>query len=300
MTVGEVPLEVPPPWREPWRTGGLSSMLQHPRILWLFTQNELKDKYRGTWLGSLWAYAFPIMRFVVYFFVVGVLFGLHRKVVNFPVYIFCGVVTIQYFTTSLNTGTRSLSRNSSMLRRVNVPTESIPMAAVLASLIRLRPAATILLVAAVATGWRPLDVVYLPYAVAGMALLTVFVVGLVLISSVANMYVRDTQFAVEAVIMLAYWASPVIYPWTMVQQRFGDGWLTTAYLSNPVTVGMTGIRSAFWQPTTDPALLQASTPTLPLLPVVIAVAISVAALVLGLALVRRTEHRVASRVQWSS
>lgn len=290
-----------PPWREPWRTGGVLTLVRNPRILWVFAQYDLRDKYQGTWLGGLWDYARPITRFFVYFFVIGILFQFHKAVENFGVYIFCGIVTVQAFASALVLGTRSLSRNSGLLRRVNVPREAIPLAAVLSSFVKQKSALIILVIAAVATGWRPRDLGLMLYAVAGTVLLALFVGGLTLITSVANMYVKDTQYAVSTAVTLTRWASPVIYPWTLVQDQFGDGWVTTVYLSNPVTVAMYGIRAAFWEPTIpedrwDPTAF----PPMPTLPFLISLGITAVTLGLGLWLMRRTEHRVASRTSWNS
>lgn len=298
MTNPEVADE--PAWREPWRTGGIIAVARHPRVLWLFARGEMRDRYRGTWLGGLWDYMRPLTRFFVYFVVIGILLEISKSVDNFGVYIFSGIVTVQLFASALVSGTRSLAKHSSLLRRVNVPRENIPIATVLASFLRQRPAVIILVIATVLTGWRPNHLAALPFAVAGVLLLGLFVSGLSLITSVANMYVRDTQYAVETLVMLTRWASPVLYPWTLVSQQFGDGWVTTLYLSNPVTIAMIGIRQAFWAPTVSAANVSETMPPVPTLPVVLSVLLSLSTFALGLWLVRRTEHRVASRLSWNS
>lgn len=285
------------PWQEPWRARGRTALAGRIHLLRVFTQSELKDKYRGTWLGDVWGYVRPLTRFSVYFLVIGVLLGLTRRVENFPIYIFSGVFVVQYFTTSLVSGTKSLAKHSAVLRKVNVPPETIPVASVVASFVRQRPTMIVLVIMTLLYGWRPNDLVALPAALAGVALLTVFVAGAVLVSSVANMYVKDTQFAIETIVMLAYWASPVIYPWNLVSERFGEGsLLTTAYLSNPVTIAMYWVRVAFWDPTVTLAQGDTALPPLPVLPQVISVALSLTLLVVGIWLVRRTEHRIASRI----
>lgn len=288
-----------PAWREPWRTGGIITLVRRPRLLWMFTQGELRNRYRGTWLGGLWDYMRPLMRFFVYFFVIGEVLGLSKKVDNFGVYIFSGLIVTQVFAGAITSGTRSLEKHSGLLRRVNVPRETIPLATVVAAFIKQKAALIILAAAALLVGWRPNRLEALPLAVGSVLLLVAFIAGLAMFTSVANMYVRDTQYAVETVVMLTRWATPVMYPWTLVQDRFGEP-LTTIYLSNPVTMAMIGIRTAIWEPTVDPAKWSDQLPPVPALPMVLSVVISVVTFALGLWLTRRTEHRVASRISWNS
>jgi ABC-2 type transport system permease protein len=286
-----------PAWREPWRTGGLSTVLANPHVLGVLVGGEIRYRYHGTWLGGFWSYARPLSLFFVYYFVIGVLLGFSRYP-NFGIYVFCGMLVLQLFSSALVDGTRSLAKNQGLLRRVNIPSENIPIAAVIAGFVKQRPSMLILLVATVLTGWRPIHVTALPYAVGGLVILTIFTSGLVLITSVANMYVKDIQYAVETIVLLVRWGSPTIYPAALVLAKFGYPFYLV-YMSNPVTVAMVGLRMAFWEPTV-PQSAWTKIPPLPLASLLIAMAISGATFVVGVWLMHRTEHRVASRIQWNS
>ena len=142
--------------------------------------------------------------------------------------------------------------------------------------------------------WRPY-VASLLVALAGLALVIVFTAGLGLCFGVVNVFIRDTAQVVDVITTLARWATPVIYPWTAVQQQFGDGWITTLYLANPVTIGTFGVREAFWRPIVDDGL-----PPMPAVSVWIGVAITVSVVVLGFVLLRRYEQRMVQRLRWTS
>jgi ABC-2 type transport system permease protein len=272
-------------------------VLANPHVLSVLVGSEVRYRYHGTWLGSFWSYARPLSRFFVYYFVIGVLLGFSRYP-NFGVYVFCGIVVVQLFSSALVDGTRSLAKNQGLLRRVNIPSENIPIAAVIAGFVKQRPSIIILLIATVLTGWRPIHVTALPYAVGGLVILTVFTSGLVLITSVANMYVKDIQYAVETIVLLIRWGSPTLYPASLVLKRFGAPFFEI-YMSNPVTVAMVGMRMAFWEPTVSKQAWS-QIPALPLPSLVLAVVISLATFAVGVWLMHRTEHRVASRIQWNS
>lgn len=292
------PSSSPPPLREPWRPDSLLSVARRPHLVWLFVQSELGNPYAGTLLGKAWDYLRPLIRFFVYFAVVGLVLGLQKKVPNYGIYVFSGVATVQTFSVALINATRSLSKNSSLIRKVNVPVEAIPIASVIASTVREKAAVIILVVASVLTGWRPNHLVYVPYFVGGVTLLLVFASGLGMITAVAAMYVKDTQYAVQTLTMLIRWASPVIYPWMLVGQLL-PGWATTLYLANPVTVALFGVRETFWVPTVGAGIVAQKMKPLPLLPLVLSIVIAFGTLLIGQWLMRRTQHRVASRVKWS-
>jgi len=306
MATAEAAADQLPKWREPWRTGGIATLVREPQLVLMFTRNEMRDRYQGTLLGSAWDYMRPLTRFFVYFVVIGILLGISKSVPNFGIYIFSGVLVVQIFISAVQSGTKSLSRNSGLIRRVNVPQQAIPLASVLAAFLRQRPSVIILVVAAVIVGWHPSHLSALPALIGGVGMLAVFVSGVTMITSVVNMYVRDTQYAIETLVMLTRWASPVIYPWSLVPARFGaHSLITTIYFSNPVTVALFGVRTAVWEPTVSRAQWHAmeanpgaaaKVPTMPLLPLFLSIVITLSTIAVGAWLVHRTEHRVASRV----
>jgi ABC-2 type transport system permease protein len=306
MATAEAANPTLPAWRQPWQTGGLRTIVREPRLLLIFMRAEMRDRYQGTLLGNAWDYMRPLTRFFVYYIVIGVLLGVTKSVPNFGIYIFSGVVVVQVFVSAVQSGTKSLSRNSGLIRRVNVPRQVFPLASVLAAFVRQRPSVIILVIAAVIAGWRPNHLSALPYLIGGLTMLALFVSGVTMITSVVNMYVRDTQYAIETLVLLARWASPVVYPWSLVPQRFGlHSLITTIYFSNPVTVALSAVRTAVWEPTVNQSqwhALQTSAsgagrvPVMPLLPLILSVVITLATFGAGLWMIHRTEHRVASRV----
>ena len=122
-----------------------------------------------------------------------------------------------------------------------------------------------------------------------------FTFGLGMVFGVANVFIRDTSKVVGVITTLSRWAVPVIYPWTLVPEKFGDGLVTTLYLANPVTIAVFGVREAFWFPTVDEGL-----PPIPLESVVIGISLTLALLVWGFYLVHRYHDRIVQRLRWTT
>ena len=57
-------------------------------------------------------------------------------------------------------------------------------------------------------------------------------------------------YLTEVVMMLAMWASPIVYSWSMVQsalERYHlPNWILEIYAANPLTIGVLGFHRAFW------------------------------------------------------
>lgn len=290
------PVEQPPAldWVEPGRPAGVRGLWLSRHLLLQIAQVQRSRRFRGTRLGVVWAYISPLVQFTVYFFVIGVLLGLNRNVEEFGIYIFSGLIVVQLFNGALTRSTSAFTGNRSLLRKVWLPREWLPISRVWNDVVWLGPPMLVLLVVVVLRGWRP-DLAALGIAASGLLLVTVFAAGLGLAFAVVNVFIRDTQEVVDVITTLTRWATPVIYPWTAVLDQFGDGWITTLYLANPVTIGVHGVREAFWEPVVGTGL-----PPLPHISVWIGLTITGGAVALGFILVRRYEQRMVQRLRWTS
>ena len=288
-----------PALREPWRiSGGPLALWRDRSLLWGLIRGNRLGRHQGTVLGATWDFIDPIVQFTVYFLVIGVLLGLSRSVENFPLYIFSGLITVQVFNTGLGQATTVFTRGRVLVRRVPVPLAMLTASRVGTALISTWPALLILLLASagfgVVYGYNP-EPRYIPIAIGGILLLVAFTFGLGLVFGVANVFIRDTRHVVGVITTLSRWAVPVIYPWTLVPEKFGDGLVTTLYLANPVTIAVFGIREAVWFPTVDEGL-----PPIPLPSVMIGIAMTIGVLALGFYLSWRYHDRVVQRLRWTT
>lgn len=280
--------------REPWRAGPPWALWTDRRLLWQLTRSVRSKRLQGTVLGKLWDYINPLVQFSVYFLVIGKLLGLERSVPNFPLYIFTGLTTVQYFIGGLQSATASFTLNRRLIRTTQFPRELIPASRLLGEFVALGPPLIILVIVALFFSWRP-SLPALAVAVAGVVLMAVFTFGLGLIFGVANVFIRDTKQVVGVITTLARWAVPIIYPWTLVPDNFGEGVVTTLYLANPVTIAVFGVREAFWHPTVDSPF-----PPIPLESVIVGIIMTILAVVVGFVVLRRYQSRMVQRLRWST
>ncbi len=146
----EVPLRPPAP------ESGLFAVFKQRYVLKLLVRREISARYQGSFLGGLlWSYINPLTQFFIYWFVIGVLFQLHKDVPNFPIHLFAGLILVHFFNETFNAGTRSIMRNKALVVKMAVPREMFPVATMLVSLYHVGPQVVVLLVACLFSGWSP-------------------------------------------------------------------------------------------------------------------------------------------------
>ena len=230
----------------PGQGRGLLDVYDHRFLLKLLVRKEIKVRYRGSVLGLLWSYVKPLMQFLIYFVALGIFLNLQRGTPNYAIYLFAGIVLVNFVTESLGNATRSIVDNRDLIRKIYLPRELFPVATVWVSAAHFLPQLVVLIGACLIAGWTP-TVIQLIAAVLAFILVSVLATGLGLLFSAANVYFRDSENIVDMILMVVTWASPVLYVWTMVQDVMGSWyWL---YQLNPMTVAVEIFHWAFWFPT---------------------------------------------------
>ena len=282
----------------PGSGGGLADVLRSRFLLKLLVRKELKVRYRGSVLGLLWSYVKPGVQFVVFYIALGVFLGLEQSptnragVPNYAVYLFSGIVIINFFTEALGNAARSIVGNGGLIKKIYLPRELFPVASVWVSAVHFFPQLVVLVAACFIAGWHP-NLLQLASAVGGFVVVALLATGLGLLFGAANVYFRDSENVVDMLLMVATWASPVMYSASMVQSKLGEAWYTI-YQLNPITVGVEAFHYAFWASTTAEAV--GTTPHLLSLWLPLALAFALLILFFGQLTFKRLEGRFAQEL----
>jgi ABC-2 type transport system permease protein len=233
---------------EPGRGHGLLDVARNRFLLRLIVRQEMRVRYRGSVLGLFWSYVKPAVQFGVYFFVLGVFLKVNRSLPNFAIYLFSGLVLLNFFGEAFGNASRSIVRNAPLVKKIYLPRELFPVATTYVAAIHFLPQLVVLLVGALFVGWEP-SLPALASAVLGFAIVTALVSGLGLLLAALNVYFRDFENIVDLLLIVVTWASPVLYPYSVVREALGQGLLLDVYLANPLTIATQLFQRAFWLPT---------------------------------------------------
>ena len=216
-------------------------------LLGNLTQRELRGKYKRSALGWAWSLINPLSLAVIFTFVFGVVFNGRLEatgnselsgITAYPLFLLCGLLPWAFLANSIGGSIGSLVANANLVKKVYFPREILVASSVFSLVFTLLIEMSVLGVALLAFGnvWLK----FLPLILLVMLLQTVFAIGIGLLLAALNVYFRDVQHFVGIFMQLWFYATPVIYPITLLTDRLGDRTVLgfdvlTLYKLNPMT-----------------------------------------------------------------
>ncbi|MCV2395833.1 ABC transporter permease [Actinotalea sp. M2MS4P-6] len=233
----------------------LRDIAAHRELLGLLVRRELKARYKDSVLGFFWTLARPLAMLLVYYVAIGKFLGAERVpgretgIPDFAIFVFTGLTAWQLFSEIISTGTSSIVGNAGLIKKVYLPREVFPLSAVGAALVNFTVQLGILVAATAVLGRFPTGSRWLLLPLA-LAVLVVYSTALAVLLSAINVYLRDVQYLVEILIMILFWASPIVYSWGLVESHLSP-MLAQLYLANPMTQVVLAFQRVFWVSGTD-------------------------------------------------
>lgn len=196
-------------------------------------------RYKQAYLGIAWAVLKPVMLMLI-FTLVKSFVGIETGDIPYPILTFAALLPWIFFQEAASEGVNSVTANTALIKKIYFPREVFPLTAMASKLVELGISFFILaalmlyyqMAPSVYALWVPLIILYTM-----LIALTVSLFG-----AAINVYYRDMATALPVVLSLAMYASPVIYPLTLVQktlleQKAAGEWsevLYTLYTLNPL------------------------------------------------------------------
>ena len=275
----------------PGRGRGILDVITWRYLLTLLVRKGTQTRYRDSVLGWTWSYVKPAAQFTVYYLVMGLFLKLHGDIDHFAVYLFSGIVVVNFFNEGFGNATSSITENGALVKKIYLPRELFPIAAIISAFIHFLPQAAILMVVCLFIGWTP-TVTGLVALVLAIAITALFSLGLGLFFGSLNVVFRDAQNFVELIQIFSTWSVPVLYTYKMVQDAL-PGWLFAVYMANPLAVAVELFHHAMWRPTADGGL---AAPEYLTVNALIALAVCAFWLIVGQVVFRRLERRFAQEL----
>jgi len=195
-------------------------------LLGILVMRDLKLRYKNSVLGFLWSLVNPMLLMLVFTIVFTVMIP-NLSVPKFPVFVMCGVLPWNFFSTAVTSSILSVSHNGHLIKKVYFPIEVLPLSTVLANFVNFCLAFIVLFGMILVFGVPITPAVSLLPVV--MLIHLMFTVGISLLLSTLNVFYRDTGVIMEVLLQAWFFLTPVFYPMEMLPE-----WAHIAGLLLPV------------------------------------------------------------------
>jgi len=183
------------------------------RMLRNFLRLMVRDRFLGSGLGLIWAIANPVLMLAIFTFVFGFVFQTKlpgtETSLAYVIWLISGYGPWLAIAEGLTTSTGSVVAHGNLVKNLNFKSELLPVAGALIGIIPFIVTLVYLVILLAFDGRMPTWswLTMIPVA----ALLFAFVIGIGLILSAINVFVRDVILVLPNILLIVMFASPIFY-----------------------------------------------------------------------------------------
>jgi len=211
-------------FKEIWRYRDLYKM---------FVKRDIITSYKQTILGPVWFFVQPALNTLIFMVVFGGIAKISTDGLPQALFYMIGIVSWNYFSDCLNKTSSTFTANQGIFGKVYFPRLIVPLSTVTSNLVRLG-IQFLLFIAVyiyfVLTGAKIAPNIYIFLLPVLVLILAGLALGFgIIISSMTTKY-RDLTILFTFIVQLWQYATPVIYPLSMIPEKYR--WIV---IINPVT-----------------------------------------------------------------
>lgn len=218
-------------------------LFQSRHLIWKLAKNDFKKRYAGSYMGTVWAMAQPVVTVAMYYVVFDVIMdagGRGSEDVPYVLFLTAGLVPWFFFTEALNNGTNAMLEYNYLVKKVVFKISVLPIIKIIAATFIHLFFMCLLLVIASVYGYYPS--VYTLQIFYYSACLFVFVLALCYSTCSIVVFFRDMSQIISIALQIGMWATPILWDINSLSSR----WIVILKL-NPLVYIVNGYRSAIYQ-----------------------------------------------------
>lgn len=189
----------------------ISNLYNYRLLLKSNIKKEIRGKYKASFLGVLWSFVNPLLTALIYAIVFP--FILKSTEPHYVTFIIIGILPWTYFTNTIMQGTTSVLNNAGIIKKVYFPREILPIAINTSGMINFLISCIIIFIFLICSGigfsWY---ILYLPLILFVQYILQL---GIILITSAIEIYVRDAEYIINFFVNMLFYATPILYSASM-------------------------------------------------------------------------------------
>lgn len=226
-----------------WYDLRIKEIFKYKDLLFLFVKRDFISIYKQTILGPLWFFIQPIITAITFTVIFGNLAKISTDGLPQILFYMCGITLWNYFADTLIKTADTFSSNVNIFGKVYFPRMIVPLSVVVSNLIKL--GIQFLLFLCIWIYYLIQSDLIHPNKMLVLIPYLIILIGFmalsfgIIISSLTTKY-RDLKFLVTFGIQLMMYASPIVYPLSIVPEKYK--WIIIA---NPVTSIIESFKYAF-------------------------------------------------------
>lgn len=223
--------------RPGWRLVDFGELYRYRDLLRFLTWRSIKILYAQSAIGIGWAVIQPLFSMLIFTIVFGRFAGISSDGAPYALFSLTALVPWTYFSNALLESAGSLVSQVQLITKVYFPRVILPLSGVLAKLVDFCVAMIVLLALMVWYHATPTwNVVFLPLLV---LIMVASAAGLGMWLTAMAIQYRDVKHALTFVVQLLMYATPVVFPTTIVPAKWQP-----LYALNPMVGVIEGFRAA--------------------------------------------------------
>jgi lipopolysaccharide transport system permease protein len=212
---------------------------EYRELFWFLAWRDIKVKYKQTLLGIIWAILQPLALMVL----ISILW---KRLVNidtggpYAVFVYSGLIFWGLFSSGVTNASNSMIANAYVIKKVYFPRIIIPVSAIIVSLLDFFITTLFYVVILVYYGMKIETFAFLSFSTASLFITALATLGFGLLLAAANIHYRDVKHAIPFLLQLLFFATPVIFPISVVKSKA----LSFILSLNPMAAGIHFARAA--------------------------------------------------------
>lgn len=192
----------------------MGSLASYFDFLWAMTEKEIKARYKRAVFGFLWIILNPFLQMLI----VGFIFSFFIKIPDYFLFLFSGLLIWNFFSLSLAKATPSIVHDRALLKKARFPIEAIPVSIVLSNFFHLLVSFLLFILVLLPLGKLIFPQILL--LIPAFFWILIVTLGISLLFSALNVRYRDVNFFTQALLILWFYATPVLFNLALIPSKF--------------------------------------------------------------------------------
>ncbi len=191
----------------------INNLYNYRLLLKSNVKKDIRGKYKASFLGILWSFINPLLTALIYAIVFP--FILKNTEQHYVTFVIIGILPWTYFVNTIIQGTTCILSNAGIIKKVYFPREILPISINISGLINFLISCIIIFIFLIFSGIGfSKYILFLPLIILVQFL---FQLGIILITSSIEIYVRDAEYIISFLINMVFYATPIIYSANMFE-----------------------------------------------------------------------------------